>query len=67
MVGYDGLIEKFKQKARGLFKQSATLEVTTHKKLVSKEALKSPKRIAVIISIEDELETAVSQSKYSSF
>ena len=53
MVGYDELIEKFKQEARDLFKQSTTLGVTIHKKLVSKEALQSPKWIVVIMSIEE--------------
>ncbi len=43
VVGYDELIEKFKQEARDLLLQSAKLEVSTRKKLLSEEIIKSLK------------------------
>ena len=53
VVGYDELIEKFKQEARDLLKQSAKLEVSTRKKLLSDDIIKSLKKIAVNISTQE--------------
>jgi hypothetical protein len=53
VVGYNELIEKFKQEARDLLKQSAKLEVSTRKKLLSNKITKSLKKIAVNISIQE--------------
>ena len=52
-VGYNELIEKFKQEARDLLKQSTKLEVSTPQKLLSNEIIKSLKKIAVNISIQE--------------
>lgn len=53
MVGYNELIEKFKQESKDLLKQSVKLEVSTHKKLLSNIIFKSLKKIAVIISKQE--------------
>jgi tRNA1(Val) A37 N6-methylase TrmN6 len=53
VVGYDELIEKFMQEARDLLKQSAKLEFSTRKKLLSDEIIKSLKKIAVNISTQE--------------
>ena len=53
VVGYNELIEKFKQESKDLLKQSVKLEVSTHKKLLSNIIFKSLKKIAVIISKQE--------------
>ena len=53
VVGYNELIEKFKQEAKDLLQQSAILEVSTRKKLLSDEIIKCLKKIAVNISTQE--------------
>ncbi len=53
VVGYDELIEKFKQEARDLLKLSAKMKVSTCKKLLSDKIIKSLKMIDINISIQE--------------
>ena len=61
--GYNELIEKCKQEARDLLKKSTKLEVSTCKKLLSNEILKSLKRIADNISAQEFMRTNALQNQ----